>query len=153
MTRPLRTALVLLVGLLPLALAQSVYIGGASGLPLGINPSMHLGIGLPANFELRAGVTASPGLSGLNIASADALYSIALPSSRLYLGAGADAFLGGELPGTLAEARRLPFGAHAVGGGELRYGALGLFGEVQPGLQLPTLSYYFRTRLGVNLHF
>ena len=134
------------------AFAQGVYLGGGVALS---SPglSAQLGIGLPAGLELRAVVTAERDLSEVTSAGADFLYTIGLPSSRLYLGAGGDAFFDGDPPDSIAEVTKNTLGVHATGGAELRFGSLGFFGEVQPGLRLAPAGGYLRTRVGLNLHF
>lgn len=143
--------LLVLMSVLPAASAQGVYLGGGATLS---SPSLsvQLGIGLPAGLELRAVVTAARDLSQITSAGADFLYTVALPSSRLYLGAGGDAFFNGDPPDSSKIARN-SLGVHATGGAEFRLGALGFFGEVQPGLRLEPSGAYLRTRVGLNLHF
>ena len=94
----------------------------------------------------------SENLSSVKSAGADALFNLGLPLGRVYLGAGAEALFG-TLPGSARDVRESRFGLHAVGGGELRVGALGIFGEVQPGFLLEPSEGAFETRVGVNLHF
>ena len=141
------------------AFAQDLYLG-VGGAPttntdddtLGL--SAQLGVGLIANFSVRAAVEASADLANFRLASGDLLYSLGLPitQSTLYLGAGADVFFV-EQPDSIDDVRNQPLGLHVVGGGELRLGRFGVFGEVQPGLLLENRDTYVRARAGVNLHF
>ena len=138
------------LALLPLMHAQGVYLGGSATLPLD-GFSAQLGVGLFFPFELRAVLGSGENFS-LESAGTDALFNVALPPGRLYLGAGAEALFSTP-PGSVQDVRESRFGLHAVGGGEVRIGALGVFGEVQPGFLLEPAAGTFETRVGVNLHF
>ena len=143
--------LTVLLLVLPTAFAQGVYLGGGVTLS---NPglSAQFGVGLPAGLEIRAVLLTAGGLNKLDSAGVDFLYSIGLPSSRLYLGAGGDAFFV-SAPSDAAEASKRTLGLHTTGGAELRLGSFGFFGEVRPGLKLGPFEGYIRTRVGLNLHF
>ena len=138
--------------LLPLAHAQGVYLGGSGSLPLNSGFSAQLGVSLFSPFELRAVLGSGENITNIESAGADALFNVGLPSSRLYLGAGAEALFNTP-PSSIEDARASRFGVHAIGGGELRVGSLGIFGEVQPGFLLEPSEGTFQTRVGVNLHF
>lgn len=142
------------------AFAQELYVG------LGVAPStttendalgvnVQVGIGLLPGFTVRGAAEMDIGFSEFRVASADLLYNIGLPltgGTKVYVGAGADVFFL-EQPSGINDVTNGPFGAHAVGGGELRIGRLGVFGEVQPGVLLDGFDFYLRARAGVNLHF
>ena len=141
------------------ASAQDLYVGLGVAPPtntddqtLGVNAQV--GIGLLPAFTVRGSAETSLNFSRFRVASADLLYNIGIPPTgvKVYFGAGADVFFE-EQPEAIADVRNGPFGAHAVGGGELRIGRLGVFGEVQPGILINGFDPYIRARAGVNLHF
>ena len=141
------------------ALAQELYVGVAGATPTNtddetIGLSAQVGVGLLAGFTVRAAVETSADFDTFRLASGDLLYNIGLPltQSKAYFGAGADAFFEDQ-PDEISDVQDGPFGAHVVGGGELRLGRFGVFGEVQPGLLFEDFDTYFRARAGVNLHF
>ena len=143
----------------PVAWAQDLYLGLGGATPTNtdddsIGLSAQLGVGLLAGFSVRAAVETNTSLDTFRIASGDLLYSIGLPftQSAAYFGAGADVFFE-EQPDAIEDVQNGPFGAHVVGGGELRLGRFGVFGEVQPGLLFEDFDTYIRARAGVNLHF
>ena len=141
------------------AFAQDLYIGlgvapptSANDETLGVNAQV--GIGLLPALTVRGAAETSLSFSQFRLASADLLYNFGLPLTgiKVYLGAGADVFFE-EQPVGFSDIGNGPFGAHAVGGGELRIGRLGVFGEVQPGVLIDGFDPYIRARAGVNLHF
>ena len=141
------------------ALAQELYVGLTGAPPTNTDDTTlgvgaQVGIGLLPGFTVRGAAETNLSFSRFRVASADLLYNIGVPLTgvKVYLGAGADVFFQ-EQPDELADVRNGPFGAHAVGGGELRIGRLGVFGEVQPGLLINGFDPYVRARAGVNLHF
>lgn len=148
------------------ALAQELYIGVAGATPTEANDdtlglSAQLGVGLLAGFSVRAAAETSADLDTFRLVSGDLLYNIGLPltQSKVYLGAGADVFFDDQPDDAQDIVDGVddgPFGVHVVGGGELRLGRFGVFGEVQPGVLLEDIEdfdTYLRARAGVNLHF
>ena len=145
------------------ALAQELYIGGGVATPTNaddetIGLSAQLGVGLLAGFSVRAAAETSSDFKNFRLISGDLLYNIGLPltQSKAYFGAGADVFFEEEpenVDDIVDNIDNGPFGVHAVGGGELRLGRFGVFGEVQPGVLLESFDTYIRARAGVNLHF
>ncbi len=141
------------------ALAQELYVGIGGAPPTNaddetIGLSAQLGVGLLGGLSVRAAAETSADLSSFRLASGDVLFNIGLPltQSKAYFGAGADVFFE-EQPDAISDVQNGPFGAHVLGGGELRLGRFGVFGEVQPGLLFEGFDTYIRARAGVNLHF
>lgn len=145
------------------ALAQELYIGGGVATPTNagdetIGLSAQLGVGLLAGFSVRAAAEVSSDFDTFRLISGDLLYNIGLPltQSKVYLGTGADVFFEDQpenVDDVVDNIDDGPFGLHVVGGGELRLGRFGVFGEVQPGVLLEDFDTYIRARAGVNLHF
>ncbi len=145
------------------ALAQDLYLGGGVAPPTNsddesIGLSAQLGVGLLAGFSVRAAAEISSDFDTFRLISGNLLYNIGLPltQSKAYFGAGADVFFEDQpdnVEDIVDNIDNGPFGLHAVGGGELRLGRFGVFGEVQPGVLIEDFDTYIRARAGVNLHF
>lgn len=154
MTRVFSVLLVLVLCFLSFTSAQSAYIGAGvsrlAALTETTTISPQVGINLAPSIGVRALVDTNLRLTSFERASADALFNLGLPFTTLYVGAGADAFFTDQ---RLEFTATTIYGAHALAGAELRFGPIGAFGEVQPGITLDGSSRYFRARTGVNLHF
>lgn len=135
------------------ALAPRFYLGtGIARVGVGRNSfvvSPRLGISFTSGVGLRALLNLNPSSRRAQMASANLLYQSGQPIS-LYGGVGADAFFP---EGIISFNESTQYGGHALTGVELRLGPLGVFSEVQPGINLIRMQIYLSARAGMNLHF
>ena len=151
---------------LPVGFAQ-FYLGGTVGTPLSApeNPTDYFELGAQLGFDplpgfgVRVGAEGNPFNGGFKLASGDAIFRFFLPLSAtsFYTGLGADALFSTQ-PTSLAALRDAQLIAHVLGGLELRWGRLGVFGELLPSYKIGadftnSSAYFVRLKGGVNVHF